>query len=232
MAGRAAVTVFLLAAFSGVLPVSPPTGAEVSRAPAVATALELLPIGRRQVVLNPDRLVMLRADRGDTQEVPVLLRETIYQAATLVVRGGEASKWSGRLVCYELDSEAPYTWAVWSTAVPLAGFRLFTAGAGDNHLAWVWGCSVQIAEVSKPRDRCVALAQHLLRTEETDITLVPVRDLVPASGGWGVNAFYRDINILDVARDEAGNWTVEISGPDSPEVYTLVSEGGQWHSQE
>ena len=65
----------------------------------------------------------------------------------------------------------------------------------------------------------------------SQIVTVPVRLLVPEVDKWGVDAFNADIRIVSVGKDEAGNWVVKISGPDSPEVYTLVCENGQWRRE-
>jgi len=185
---------------------------------------------RRAIPLDPDRLTIMLARGEEAQQISVALRATTYRCRLLEVREGEPGEWHGRLHCYELDSDAPYTWAVWSPFV-LGMFRLFPDQGGQNYLAWVSGSNVEIAEVSQPRDRCVALNEYFVR-EHRRVAFVPVGELLPMRPFLSPNPQYWAIRVLSIAEHQPGNWTVKISGPDSPEVYTLVSEGGQWHRQE
>jgi len=220
-----------VAVLGGLFLALPGVAEEPSPATEAVVPLELIPTERYTIPLEQDHLVIAARDGKEPQYIPVRLRRTSYDCRVLKISEGGAREWAGGLDCYELDSDAPYTWALWSS-YPLAGFRLLVGERGENYLAWVEAASVNFAEVSKARDRCVALVDGLLPRQASGITCVPLAHLVPEVHGWGVDAFNADIRILSVAKDGAGNWTVKISGPDSPEVYTLVSEGGQWHRQE
>lgn len=206
-------------------------GEEPSPAMQAVVPLELTPVEREAIPMDRGRLAIPLPRAEEAQDITVVLRRTSYRCRLLEVREGEPEEWRGTLHCYELDSDAPYTWALWSS-YPLAGFRLLVGERGENYLAWVKAASVNFAEVSKARDRCVALVDGLLPRQASGITCVPLAYLVPEVHGWGVDAFNADIRILSVAKDGAGNWTVKITGPDEEKVYTLVSENGQWRRQE
>jgi hypothetical protein len=194
----------------------------------VRVPLELNPKERMIIPLNQDHLVVAGVKPGETQEIAVRLRETAYEGRVLKIRRGKATVWHGWLDCYELDSDTPYTWAVWS--VPAGHFRLFSNGSGENYLAWVALRYVEVAEVSQARDRCVALSQPG-PLGAPDAVLVPVCSLIPEVDFAGRNALYLDINVVSAGKDEAGNWVVKVMAPKSDQVFTLVCEKGEWRRE-
>jgi hypothetical protein len=113
----------------------------------------------------------------------------------------------------------------------LAWFRLFSTEGGDDYLAWVDASTVLFAEVSRPRDRCLAWAQHFSGGPPPGTVRVPVGELVPAARTWGVNALYADIIVRSIDKDDDANWVVKISRLDSDEVFTLVGKDGKWRRE-
>ncbi len=197
---------------------------------ALVMPVELRPTERETIPLALDRVMVATPGTEGRQELAVSLRRTYYDCTIVQFHEGQAWQWSGGLHCYELDAEAAYTWAVWSP-LPLGMFQVFTTDTGANYLAWVCGLIVQVAEVSSPRDRSVALTEYFAARDSAVIVSVPTPELIPRQLLLGRNALYAEIRVLSVAKDEAGNWVVKISGPDSPEVYTLVCENGQWRRE-
>jgi len=115
---------------------------QVGPASNAVVPFELRPEERRQIPLDRDHLRLLEPRTGEQEEIRVTLHETLYGARLLVVQDGEPREWTGSIFCYELESEAPYTWAVWWLHTPLAGFRLFATLSGENYLAWVQASAV------------------------------------------------------------------------------------------
>lgn len=206
--------------------VLPANQEDLNQAGGAVVVLELKAQKKRKIPLDQDRLVLLQKD-GQCKEIPVVLEHATCKFRVKFVREEETQEQVGYLPLYELrssDPDLPYTWALFC-GWPLARFRLFSNERGENYLAWIRGSAIQFAEVSKPKDRSLALAEAFSRKPPPDIVYVPVGDLVPEVDFWGVNAFYSDITILSVAKDEAGNWIVKISDPSGKKVFTLVSEG-------
>ena len=211
-----------------------PGAAQEAQVPReVVVPLELTPTTRKAIPLNQDHIALADGEGRVRRPVPVVLEVTTYSGTVLHIVGGRA-KWGvppGRL--YELrstETDVPYSWALWSPLV-LGWFRLFSTQGGDNYLAWVDASTVVFAEVSKPRDRCLAWAQHFSGEPPPGATRTPVRQLVPEARTWGVNALYFDIIVRSIDKDDDGNWVVRISPPDSDEVFTLVGKDGKWRRE-
>lgn len=191
--------------------------------------LEINPEQGRKFPLEQDCVFILEED-GQHQEIPVVLEQMFCSIRAQFVRAGKPRKQSGRRLLYELrstDADIPYTWAHWPSR-HLVGFRLFSNKAGQNYLAWVLGYSVIFAEVSKPKDERTALAERLLHKRPAQMWHVPVGDLVPPQTTWGLSALYSEIDILSVAKDEAGNFVVEVASPQG-DHFTIVGDGENWH---
>ena len=204
-----------------------PDGAER----AIAIPLELQAVRRTPVPLNGDEVLALHPGTGERTRVRVVLEQTVYRGKMLQVVRGTRVESAAPEFCYELRStrtDVPYSWALWSPC-PLGWFRLFTTAGGENYLAWVEASAVEFVEVSKARDRCVALAEHYAKRPFAPVEVVPVHRLVPGVRRWGVNALYSDIMVRSIDKNDHGNWVVKISPPDSDELFTLVGKGESWH---
>ncbi len=188
--------------------------------------------GQRVIPLGPKRVVMLHEGEAQNKEVPIMLVEMKYYCQVVRVGEDEGSReTSMSLLCYEMRSkgDVPYTWAMWSDRGGRGHFRLFTDDQGNNFLAWVEFSSVLFTEVSKAKDRLVELTRYLSQAEQDQFQRVPVGTLVPEVRSWGVNALYFDISVRSIQKDATGKVTIELSGPKSAMVYTLVQEDGKWH---
>lgn len=192
--------------------------------------LQVEPVEREQISLNQEHLMFAQKEAGELRKIKVELRRTCYLCRILKVNGGVARMAYTRLQCYELDSEAPYTWSFWTGGI-LAHFRMFSDEKGQSYLAWVRGTNVHFADISKPRDRVVGLHQYSSGVPSPGVVYVPVGDLVPEAHSWGVNAFYNDITVLSILRNEAEGWVVTISSPSGEDIITLVCEKGKWRKE-
>lgn len=188
---------------------------------------DLNPIEREVIALKGDQLILGPGGGVAATKTHVSLRRTCYRCTFAQVRDQQVRETTPQLQCYELESDSPYVWSVWS-AVPLGNFRLFADASSGNHLVWVNASDVFVAEVSRSRDRCVTLMELLRRSPTSAAVRLPVGELLPDSRSWGVNALYSDIDVVGVSKDDKGNLTVQIRGPGRSEVITLVSEAGGW----
>jgi hypothetical protein len=172
---------------------------------------------------------------GPATRLRVAAVATSYKCSTLQVRGTEATPgWSGYLHCYELraaEAGTPYSWSLWSYDM-LAHFRLFAGGAGRNYLCWVRGRDVCFAEVSKPKDKVVALTDLLSDSPPEQFVTVPVSILVPEVRRWGLNAIRADITVTSLTRDDKGTFELKISDPEGTKSYTIAGQGQDWRLAE
>lgn len=185
---------------------------------------QVIPLGQKPCI------ILLEGD-AERKKVPVVLVKLEYFCEFLRVGKRGLSDRSSSLFCYEIRSkgDVPYTWAMWSDRGGRGHFRLFTDDQGNNFLAWVEFSSVLFTEVSKPNDRLVELTRYLSQVEPDQFQRVPVGTLVPEVRSWGVNALYFDISVRSIEKDATGKMTLEVSGPKSDMVYTLVQEDEKWH---
>ena len=189
-----------------------------------------LPLGR------DDQLRVATEVKGEWKELRVALVEMSYRLELVDVdANGDTKHTPMSLLCYELRSKGdrPYTWAMWSSC-GLGRFRLLSDRNANNLLAWVSGRDVFVTTVSGVRDRIEELTHVLSREvrpphhDAPGVQRVPVGILVPEVTSWGVNALFFDISVLSVTKDDRGDMTVQISGPDSKRAYTLVRHEGIW----
>jgi hypothetical protein len=195
--------------------------------------MELQATRRRPIALNREHVLLRAGPGGQSRRVAVVLEETAYEGKLLQLEEGRASERTIAALCYELRSSetaVPYSWCVWSVSA-MGRFRLVTSEGPRSYLAWVLRSSVFFAEVSSPRDRCVALADYYTARPIPELVRVPARALVPQVREWGVNALYCDIVVRSIDKDDEGNWVVNISPPDSEEVITLVGKDGDWRRE-
>jgi hypothetical protein len=191
--------------------------------------LALEPLKREVIPLQDAQVIIPQGRDGAPRRVAVALRKTAYMCTLLGVGPNGARRGRSPLACFELDAQAPYTWSIW-TWRDLVNFRLFAHGPGENYLAWVDRSAVVIAEVSKPRDRCLSLAQ--LSPGYPSCMLVKVYQLVPRSRSWGDDALYNDIRVKSIRKMPDGTFEMRITNPAGTESYTLVGQGYEWRLAE
>ncbi|MBI2841991.1 MAG: hypothetical protein HYX78_01175 [Armatimonadetes bacterium] len=171
---------------------------------------------------------------GIPKSIPVELVSTSYETEISAVTDGVVKKkWDGFKRTYELrsiDPRLPYKWVMWSST-PLGRFSLCSYPNGESYLAWVRLHLVEFVNVSSPRTEAEA-TEYFLNRDESDLT-DPYRPV--AVNVWGLiedrdshtrfqDAFFLSIDVLSVAKDRDGNWTVQIKGPNSERVYTIVQD--------
>ncbi len=188
--------------------------------------VSLVPTERSKELLAGDRVSTALPGAGGVTQVTVYLRRTQYSCRFTKGRGQQVRETV--LQCYELDGDAPYTWAVFSLH-PLGGFRLVESGGKLSYLSWADGAQLRFVDVSEPRDRCTALCEYLEGRGVAGLQAVPVGDLVPTSWEWGQNAFFSDIRIGSLRRLEDGTFELKITNPEGTESYTIVGQGMDWH---
>lgn len=183
-----------------------------------------------------DTLIQIGPD-GTSKSIPVELVSTYYEAEISTVTDGVVrKKWDGHIRDYELrskDPKHPYTWIMWSS-YPLGRFSLFSYANGKSYLAWSSGYVVEFVDVSHPRYQGDA-TEYILNKDKSDLTdpfrpvAVNLRDLIE----WQElhtryeSAFFLSIDILSIAKDKNGNWVVQIKGPNSERVYTIVQDASE-----
>jgi hypothetical protein len=198
-----------------------------------AVPLQLVLRERRTVPLNVSSIAVASGPDERPRETVVALVRSFYKGTVLQVRGGQVGERGASLECYELQAverDQLYHWALWSD-VPLGQFRLLVGGAAGGCLAWVRGYNVVFADVSSPRDTCVAFNECLRGPDAAGTVVVPAGQLVDHSKLLGTNALYAEIEVQSITKDDAGHWVVKLCGPKSKEVYTLVYDGKQWRRE-
>lgn len=189
----------------------------------------------RKVPLNQDYLMIDQSGSGKKERIPVILVGMGYNCIRLRIAQGEAAERGGGLICYELrskDKDTIFTWAMWSVD-PVGHFRLFTNEDGKNYFAWAQGGALlYFTEISKPRDRVVALTDYLLNLydQPSDFVWVDVFRLIGGKPFRGGSPLYSNINVLSIEDDDKGNITIKFTGTDKDKVYTLIREKGKWYN--
>ena len=187
----------------------------------------------REMKLLTGDVIYLPGEAGEAERVPVRLVERNYDCELYRVRGGKATEKSGKLDCYELtarDGRPMYAWSHWSARNALRDAQLLAYGVGRNHLAWVNGLDLFIAEVTEPRDRLVALTDTLAAPGRLDPGAEQIRlnDIVGRGPFDGMNAIHNDITVLRIDSDENGIAAVVVHGVKKEDVFTFVRVDGKW----
>lgn len=193
----------------------------------VVPRVDMEPLGS-STVLGAGSVSLIH-ENGETQPIPVVLRQGPFRCTVERNLNGETQQRQWDLWLSELaagETEGGYSWALW-TRTPPREIKLFTPSPESNFLAWVHATDVEVADVSRPRDREAALRLWASGKLGPEVTRVPVRELLPEVDKWGVDAFAADIKLVSVSRDEAGNWAVIIASPEGKE-FTIVGDGQNW----
>jgi len=192
----------------------------------------LEPLGRNALPLDTHTFqTALGVDHTSTR-ITVALWETWYRCRAVVTQNGHTREWRSDLFCYELVSDAPYSWTVCCSGMPVGCFRLIVSKEGTPYLAWSAAGAAWFADISVPRDRCVAIQEHLLTGSPGPPGAIRVPfDACPEAAHWGANAFYPDVTMRSIDRLPEGGWRVVISPPDDSKRITLVCKNGKWSKQ-
>lgn len=184
----------------------------------LSTPTHILKLDRTLTIpLNCDRVNAVV--NGKIVTVPVKLQVSYYSWA----HSDPLKIGAGNIDCVTLvsaDVNIPYSWTLWSS---LHGglFKLFDVG-GHSFLSWCVSGYVFFTDVSTPNDQKLRLDEFWENYGSySSVMRVPVKKFIPDVRFWGVNAFYRDINVQSITQSPEGAWTVEITSPDGKNAYTL-----------
>ncbi|MFW6119195.1 MAG: hypothetical protein ACOC7S_02570 [Planctomycetota bacterium] len=181
LAGVGCVAVFLAAAA-----VAQPGGSTRQAPERFIVPLGLTPLYREVMPLNRTKAwVRDRPDREDwrrrlgrpgrlreeperkVRPLEVQLRKTAYRYIDLRVVQGRAQERTRGVWCYELVPAEPrpsdlYTWALWSGGpYEPRWFWLYTVDEAETYLVFSTGSGLYLADVTRPRDRTVALHEDV-----------------------------------------------------------------------
>lgn len=197
------------------------------------TVVDLQSKDTHSVDIGAKRLRLVKKDKS-VKAVEVVLEHTVYRCE-LPESSRAALKvhWSSRyLHCYELRSQnatAAFTWSVWSYSSG-GNHQLIAGSDGKDYLSWVEAGGVRFTPVGVNTDRQSTLGAILSnRGHLPDIVSVPVDSVLPEVRRWGVNALYADITVRSIAKGAQGNWTLQVSGPKSDTIYTIVYDNKAEH---
>ncbi|MFW6119199.1 MAG: hypothetical protein ACOC7S_02590 [Planctomycetota bacterium] len=227
--------VFLLAlchtAVSGREPGEPPHKRRI------VVPLELTPQSRSRVRLNQEEVLVSLPTEDQLQRVNVRMYRTHYHGRILEIGEGRRRERDTELTCYELSSDHPYGWAVWS-AYAFARWRVFTDEKGTV-LAWVDGVDVRLADITEPRERCVAFHEHYQEIGRPPGRFVPVGELVPEAADWRAekgamfgDATHHEIDVTEVTRGPGAHIRVRVADPATGEGATLLYDGKEWSRED
>lgn len=176
--------------------------------------------------LDQDRLIVIQRD-GSFAVIPVTLRLEAYDCRVLNVSETETTvKRTGSMYCYTLcskDEKKPYAWSIWFPSA-CAHFRLMSDFSGKNYLAWVKSSRVCFTEVSEATEKFAQLDAYLSQRGKPQFRSVPIGALIPDARSWGVDAHHSDIHVISIEKSKDEKWIVQISGPESDQIYTVVSD--------
>lgn len=190
------------------------------------------PLRRGFVGLNGAWIYARDPVTWEVRKIPVRLRWTEYQAQLAEQEHGKNVNWNGKITCYELTSEEPYAWAVWTTLPGWLGdFTLFNLPDQTSYMAFVTGLTITLTEVTKPVEPCEALQEHGGPQAERLITC-PVVQIVPRTKDWHkgtfANAMRIDVAFKSLAKTPDGGLKLGMTNPQGTDSVTLDYKDGKW----
>ena len=207
---------------------STPTPAAPQPPDRVVSHLKIEPLDNSVVIAHGT--LSVAQDDGGTKQIPVALKQGRYRCSAEITEDGRTERrqrdlWLSELAASEDSSD--YVWTLWTGDRPQR-LNLIANTPGSNFLVWVHAASVKVADVSGPRDRETTLRLRLSGKPDAAVIHVPVKEVLPEVGSWGVNDLGPDIEIVSVSRDQGGTWTIIIASPEGKK-YTIVGDGQTWH---
>ncbi|MFO7957126.1 MAG: hypothetical protein R6X33_08480 [Candidatus Brocadiia bacterium] len=196
--------------------------------------LKMVPTSRRMLPLRQNRMPSAQGAREAPKQIEVRLQRTTYQYTKVLVRGDRASTVSGQAVCFELVSDAPYTWAHFvAPNIHPGAFALLSVRGGKTYLGWSDGWRVTLADVSSPRDRIVAFHEYSvpdIPNRPAGPAPVDIRALVPGGGNWGGPQYQLDtyVEIISLVRGVNGELVLTVKDAYSPAAARLILRDGEW----
>ncbi len=206
-----------------------------------------------RLALEQDQLRARLSEGGGRTALAVAGERSKHDLQLRLVAEGHTQEWSGDLWRCELRSTAPeltFVWAAWSEE-RMMNFRVVSNPGPVSYAAWVQRGALYFKEIADSRDAETALAEYFSRCAQRSETGSPTWDAdttlaeyysppdpsavvrlrftreMGAEDFVGVSSAGLDIRAQSIARDDTGEWTVRVTGPNSRKVYTFVSPDGK-----
>jgi hypothetical protein len=124
----------------------------------------------------------------EVRPLEVQLRKTAYRYTYLSVVQGRGQVTTQSAWCFELLPAAPrpsdlYTWALWSAGDTMSRARwfwLYTVDEAETYLAFSTGSGLYLADVTRPRDRTVAVHEDIVSGTSPAGSPSPAFEPIPA----------------------------------------------------
>jgi hypothetical protein len=181
------------------------------------------------------------AGSDKTVLTPVEVVLTPHEITGRTKRPDGDQEWTREYLCYEVrstDKRRPFSWWLampYSSSGPLSPdhHRLIQSTSQRTRLVADVFLSLEFWDISDPRDLPTAVADwNRWPTPpyvRCDVDRVLPRELFGRlDGTFDARTFPYEVTVRSIEQDEAGHWIVGVSGPQSPEVYTLICEDGKW----
>jgi len=198
-------------------------------APVTVEIVQMERKSKHELPLDQDRLSACLSQGAGRTTLTVVGERSRYDLQLRLVSEGQAQEWSGDLWRCELrsaDPEVPFVWAVWSEK-PMWMFRLVTSPGPVSYAAWVERSMLHFEEIAASRDADTALAAHFSPPDASAVMRVSFHSRKEWGDTFiGVRGDVLEITAQSIARDDTGQWTVKVTGPNSRKVYTVVSADG------
>ena len=200
--------------------------------PPFVIPLEMTPTWREILPMHSDTIAREARDGAPSTAIKVRLQLTHYRQQA--IEGREGRVWENpvsNVKCYELVSDAAYTWAHFVIPPwPMAGFALFNLPGGTSYLCWASHFRVQMADVTRSRDRIVAFQDYCDGKQPAGPPEANVLDLVPGGKEWGGTPlqFPDTVRILDLKGDGEGRLVLTVKDTKSPSAAVLGLRDGVW----
>ncbi|MEI6512808.1 MAG: hypothetical protein WCO51_05985 [bacterium] len=178
----------------------------------------------RKVSVSMNRLDIPQPN-GLAKEVPVTIEVSAYR---LKLRSPYDAMPRYPVHCAtvrSMDDSFAFSHSVCSST-PFAEMQLLKGDYDKPYLAWVEFSLLYLVDISSANDRGGLLKEWLAAKGEIHPAYVRVHlgALVPAIDSWGQHGEHLIVKVHSIARDTAGNLTVQVSGTKQDKLYTLSQD--------
>mgnify|MGYP000425904338 CR=1 FL=1 len=193
--------------------------------------------GPRYVSIAGDAKARISDPRtGEVVIASVTVIERSYECLVVETDGAVVGRSRNRgFIHYELRAaDSLFSWNIWSRS-PLGHFRTFLQKDGATLLVWVEGRDLYYIELQQANDPLEALSRVLSGGTLEDAVRIQVVGTLIDRGqlrdAGGRNAFFLNIDVVSMGKDDRGRMVVRIAGREDGNFHTLVHEGDRWRLQ-